>query len=186
MINSKFCFASHYCRDMEYCDKCNNSHDCFGSIGIMKNEYIIFNKKYSENEYKVIKQKIIEHMRKTREYGEFFPSGTSGFKYEETIAAEYYPEKERIVNNYKVNAELPICSKCNKNFKIISQEKEFYQRQSLSLPKFCPECRHQTRNIRAGLRILFNKNCVKCNTKIKTTHENQEVYCEKCYNQAIY
>lgn len=186
MINSKFCFASHYCRDMEYCDKCTNCHDCFGASGFMKAEYIIFNKKYSEKSFDKLKAEIIEHMKKIGEYGEFFPSDTSGFKYEETIAAEYYPEKERIVKNYKTKAELPMCIKCHKNFKIISQEKEFYQRQKLPLPKLCPECRHQARNIRAGQRILFDKNCAKCNIKIKTTHESREVYCEKCYNKAIY
>ncbi|MFA6387792.1 MAG: hypothetical protein WCW27_00815, partial [Patescibacteria group bacterium] len=62
MVNSKFCCASHYCMNMTYCDKCNNSHDCFGSIGITKGEYVILNKPYSATEYQDIKNKIIDHM----------------------------------------------------------------------------------------------------------------------------
>ena len=199
MINSKFCFASHYCRDMEYCDKCNNSHDCFGSIGILKGEYIIFNKKYSEKSFDKLRIKIIEHMsacggstvggKKTGEYGEFFPIGTSGFKYEETIANEYFPKKiinEGEMSTSHLRSDLPICTKCQKNYKIISQEKEFYNSQNLSLPKYCPECRHQVRNIRAGVRKLFVRKCHKCQKKINTPYETEVVYCEECYNKAIY
>ena len=116
MAESKFCNASHYCHHMEYSDKCNNSHDCFGSIGIMKGEYVIFNKKYSESDYIDLKEKIIKHMSKIGEYGQFFPQGTSGFKYNETVASEYFPrdEKEAAI---KTNPDLLICQDCRRNYK---------------------------------------------------------------------
>ncbi|MFH1536666.1 MAG: hypothetical protein ABID45_01615 [Patescibacteria group bacterium] len=170
MVNSKFCNASHYCRDMEYCDKCNNSHDCFGSIGILKDEFIIFNKKYSESDYIKLKQRIIEYMKKTGEYGEFFPTGTSGFKYHETVASEYYPED----NN-----------KLNKKFKIIKQEREFYKKMNLPEPEISPDKRHLNRNIRAGERKLHENKCNKCNIKLLTANKGS-VYCEECYNNEIY
>ena len=186
MINSKFCFASHYSRDMEYCDKCNNCHNCFGCDGIQKGEYVIFNKKFVEKDYFELKNKIIVHMKKTGEYGEFFPIGSSGFKYEETIAQEYYPKKQIINKENKIIPNLLVCLKCQKNFRIIQQEKDFYVQQNIPIPKICPECRHQRRNQRAGERTLYDRKCVKCDKKVNSTYEIRGVYCEECYNKEIY
>jgi hypothetical protein len=54
-------------------------------------EYCVFNKQYSKEEYETLVPKIIEHMTKTGEWGEFFPSSISPFGYNETVAQEYYP-----------------------------------------------------------------------------------------------
>lgn len=69
----------------------NGGHDLFGCVSLKKSEYCILNKKYSEEEYKTLKAKLIEHMKKTGEWGEFFPSTLSPFKYEETVANAYFP-----------------------------------------------------------------------------------------------
>lgn len=70
---------------------CFNSRELFGCIGLVNKEYCIFNKQYTKEEYAVLKGKIIEHMKKTGEWGEFFPSSLSPFGYNETVANEYYP-----------------------------------------------------------------------------------------------
>ncbi|MFH0818977.1 MAG: hypothetical protein V1898_03215 [Patescibacteria group bacterium] len=188
MINSKFCNASHYCRDMEYCDKCNNSHDCFGCIGITKGEYIILNKKYSEADYKKLQQKVISHMKEMGEYGQFFPVGTTGFKYNETVASEYYPQNNQAGENAHSRQQdsLPICSQCHINYKIIVQEREFYGKMNLEEPQICPQCRHKNRNIRAGRRTLYNRQCIKCYKDLKSCYKQEDVYCEECYQKVIY
>ncbi|MBU0732224.1 zinc-ribbon domain-containing protein [Patescibacteria group bacterium] len=189
MVESKFCNASHYCHHMEYCDKCNNSHDCFGSIGIMKGEYVILNKKYSESEYSTLKDKIIKHMIRTGEYGQFFPQGTSGFKYHETVASEYYFESghhHARHHDTRLQDSLPVCQDCKRQFKIISQEKEFYNRLDLPEPKLCPECRHKNRNLRAGERNLYDRKCADCGIKLITPYPKGQIYCDGCYNKKIY
>jgi hypothetical protein len=50
------------------------------------------NKKYSKEDYETLLPKIIDHMKKTGEWGEFFPMEISPFKYEETKAVDYFPK----------------------------------------------------------------------------------------------
>ena len=69
----------------------NGSHDCFGCCGLRQAEYSILNKKYSKEEYEQLVGKIIEHMQKTGEWGEFFPIDFSVFGYNETIANDFFP-----------------------------------------------------------------------------------------------
>lgn len=79
------------CSNICYCDSCFNSGDLFGCIGAAGKHFCILNKQYSEEEYKELTEMAISHMRKTKEWGEFFPMEISPFQYEETIAQEYYP-----------------------------------------------------------------------------------------------
>ncbi len=85
-------------RDILYClDCCFGSNNLFGCVGIKHGEYSIFNKKYPKDEYEKLVAKIIEHMQKTGEWGEFFPFYMSQFAYNETAAMDYYPlEKEEV------------------------------------------------------------------------------------------
>lgn len=87
----KFCNLVYQCDNMAYCDNCQNSSYCFGCMSLKKNEYCILNKQYKPDEYKQLVPKIIEHMKKTGEYGEFFPVELSAFGYNETKAQEFYP-----------------------------------------------------------------------------------------------
>jgi hypothetical protein len=49
------------------------------------------NKPYSAQEYETLCWKIIDHMRSTGEWWEFFPHELSPFGYNETVAQEYFP-----------------------------------------------------------------------------------------------
>lgn len=91
MTFSGYSNASHYCGDTWYSDKCNNSQSLFGCIGLNRKKFCFFNKEYSEDHYRTLKEKVIKHMKKTGEWGEYFPVGTSGFGYNETVAQEYFP-----------------------------------------------------------------------------------------------
>ena len=74
-----------------YSELCSNSHDLFGCVGLKKGEYAIFNRRYDKAEYHAMKEKIIAHMKKTSEWGEFFPARPSLFAYNETVAQDYFP-----------------------------------------------------------------------------------------------
>ncbi|MEK7572395.1 MAG: hypothetical protein AAB493_00865 [Patescibacteria group bacterium] len=97
LYNSKFCHLCYDNRDIEYSDSCQNCQNLFGCISIKKGEYMIFNKKYSKEEYLELKEKIIEHMKKTGEYGEFFPPSISPVCYNETQGNYYMPEEKETI-----------------------------------------------------------------------------------------
>lgn len=88
--------------DSYYCDMCFSTQDCFGCFGLKKGKYCILNKQYSEEEYFVLKEKIIEHMKQTKEWGEYFPSSVSPFAYNESMAQDYFPltKEEAISRGY--------------------------------------------------------------------------------------
>ncbi len=80
------------CHDIYYSKLVGkNSHHMFGCIGFKHAEYCILNKQYKREEYEELVPKIIEHMKKTDEWGEFFPAKISPYGYNETIAPIYYP-----------------------------------------------------------------------------------------------
>ena len=63
----------------------------FWLCGTKKGSYSIFNKKYSKEEYEILHARIVEHMKNTGEWGEFFPHWASPFAYNETAAQEWFP-----------------------------------------------------------------------------------------------
>src|SRR3989344_4130975 len=97
------------CSDAIYSDNCFNSHNILGCAGMKSAEYCIFNKKYSKEEYEALKTRIIERMRKTGEWGEFFPPALSPFKHNEAIAQEYFPlsKEEAVAGGFGWTDEIP-------------------------------------------------------------------------------
>lgn len=96
--NISFCNMTYDDSHIQYCDHCFNSQNLFGCIGLKKNEYCILNKRYDKKSFEELKAKIVEHMRSTGEYGEFFPTATSPFGYNETHGQIFFPlSKEEVL-----------------------------------------------------------------------------------------
>lgn len=74
-----------------YCDSCQNCNDCFGCIGLQRKRHCILNKQYSEEEYNELLPRLVEHMKKSDEWGEYFPVWLSPFAYNESVIGEYLP-----------------------------------------------------------------------------------------------
>ncbi len=90
LFNLKFCnLCWTNCSNLTYCDNCFSSQNCFGCIGLKKQTYCIFNKKYSKEEYEKLVPKIIEYMKQDGSWGEFFPEKYSPFAYNESLAYEH-------------------------------------------------------------------------------------------------
>lgn len=70
--------------DIWYSQHIFQSHDCFGCLGLKKSAYCILNKEYPLEEYTRLKERIIEHMKKTGEWGRYFPPEYSPFSYDDT------------------------------------------------------------------------------------------------------
>jgi len=93
-----FAIYSLKSQELAYVENCHSSKHLFGCSGIKHGEYCILNKQYTKEEYFKLREKIIEYMKKTGEWGEFFPAKLSHFGYNETIAQEYFPlTKEEIL-----------------------------------------------------------------------------------------
>lgn len=88
---SAFCNLTYQCDQLLYCDNCHNCSNCFGCFGLKKAKYCIFNQQYTKDEYEALVPKVIESMRKAKEYGEFFSPTISSFGYNESKANEWYP-----------------------------------------------------------------------------------------------
>ena len=98
VVNCKFCHLCYDNMNVEYSDSCQNSQNLFSCVSIKKGEYMVFNKKYSKTDYLELKEKIIEHMKKTGEYGEFFPPEIAPVYYNETQGNMYEPmTKEEVL-----------------------------------------------------------------------------------------
>ena len=118
-FNCLFCHFSYDNKNAIYCDCVHNSEYLFGCAGLNHKKYCILNKQYSKEEYEELVPKIIEHMRQTGEWGDFFPITFSPFGYNQTRAQEFYPltkeeavSKEVLWSDYrapkpKVNKVIP-------------------------------------------------------------------------------
>ncbi len=197
-----------------YCLSCvNNCNYLFGCIGMRHSKYCILNKQYSKEEYFKIREKIIEHIKKTGEWGEFFPIKMSPFAYNETVADEYFPmsQKEILAKNWKWKEEkqnfkydgpkvkipdsisettdnilkqILECDSCKKNYRLVKQELKFYQKIGLPVPSRCPNCRHAERIKLRNPRTLFERSCDKCSEQIQTTFAPDKP--EKVYCEKCY
>jgi len=196
------------CNELYYCQECNAVKDCFGCIGLHnKEEYCILNKQYSAEEYKQLKDKIIQQMEERKEFGKFFPVKDSAFVYNESIVNEYYPlTKEQALakgynwldpdprdyqpQTYQVPVDIKevkdeildqilACTKCGRNYKIIKQELNFYRQHDLPIPRECFYCRHAVRMAKRNPRKLFERQCDNCHKNIRTTYTSDRQ--EKVY-----
>lgn len=170
---SAYCTFVSSCSEAYYSDLCFNSQNIFGCVGTKRLKYCILNKEYSEEEYFKLKALIIEQMKKTNEWGKFFPKQLSPFAYNESVAQEKFPlnQESALANGYLWQEEnkkdyqkqtfiLPddlkdtsedvckailSCEMTGKNYKIIPQELEFYKKINLPIPRFCPDARYVER-----------------------------------------
>ncbi len=97
----KFCHDSGI--NLYQADYCKNSfggHKQFGCVSAKKGSFCILNKRYKEEEFLELKEKIIKHMNdmpyidklgRVYRYGEFFPTELTPHAYNETMALKFFP-----------------------------------------------------------------------------------------------
>ncbi|EKE27935.1 MAG: Caib/baif family protein [uncultured bacterium (gcode 4)] len=80
-----------------YSAHCRNwVHDCFGCVSLIHAEsYCILNKQYTREEYHELVPKIIEHMKATGEWWEFFPANISTYWYDDSVCQILKPLTEK-------------------------------------------------------------------------------------------
>jgi hypothetical protein len=195
---SAFYMAGPYNAHCYYCHMMQSCKNCFGCVGLKQQQYCILNKQYSKEDYEATVSKLIDHMQKTSEWGEFFPAALSPHGYNETVAHEYFPLKEAeakergfawklvegkdhkqqtttvpdAINDVsdEITKEILACEMCQKNYRIIPQELKFYRQMEVPLPRMCPDCRHLARfNLRSP-RKLWSRTCAECGKDMMTSY----------------
>lgn len=93
---SNYIFYGGY--NILYSSHCHeNCQNLFGCSDLNRKQYCILNKQYTKADYERLVPRIVEHMRQTEEWGEFFPISLSPFGYNESLAAEFYPASQNEV-----------------------------------------------------------------------------------------
>ncbi|MBI4225429.1 MAG: hypothetical protein HY617_03805 [Candidatus Sungbacteria bacterium] len=236
-------------RGIEYSFKCMSSNNLFGCVGLRKKSYCIFNKQYTQEEYFVLRDKIIRHMNempftdqqgRVYRYGEFFPPEFSPFAYNETLANDFFPltKEEAIRKKYvwrepetrefkttvdaqnlpdhindigdDILKEVIKCASCNKAFRLIPMELEFYRRMTLPIPRICHNCRFIERTKYRNQPKFYQRTCqcagqqsynaayqnqgahphgtAACANAFLTSYapdRKEIIYCEQCYQEEI-
>ena len=209
--------SDYFCRHilggssyMYYCCFSPHSKHCFGCIGLRHKQYCIFNVQYTKEEYEALVPKIIEHMRKSGEWGEFYPINVAYAAYNETLAQEYFPltREEALKRGYAwresdpksfvaatatvpddiasvsdtVTHEMLACNVCRKNYRIIPQELALYRQMQLPLPDRCFECRLREKRGARNPRVLWKRECMKCRKAIETAYSPERPEIVYCEN----
>lgn len=198
--------------DCFYSDLCFHGMYLFGCVGLKSKKYCILNKEYKPEEYAAMHGRIIEHMKKTLEWGQFFPVELSPFAYNETAANYYFPlnreqavaggfswkeadKKEFLPQNFelpddisetdpKVCEAILACDNCGKNYKIMPQEFNFYKKRGIAIPRKCTDCRFTSRFGSRNPRKLFERKCDKCGQNIVSSFALERP--EKIYCEECY
>lgn len=185
-----FCSNIYEGSENYYCDSLlNGSQNCFGCVSFKKDQFCILNQRYAEGEFLKLRARLIEHMKATNEWGEFFPIRYSPFAYNESEANEFYPLAQTQVqtNGWQWQEQLPgsfgketitvipdaitqvddsitqavvACARCHRNFRYIQAEVEYYKKQGISLPDQCPNCRYSRRMQRRPLYSFWHRQCM--------------------------
>ena len=112
--NIKWCIvAVEKCFNIEYSEFCStSSSNLFGCSGLKQKEYCILNKQYSKDDFFSLREKLVEHMKKTGEWGETFDPSISPFGYNETVAMDCYPmtKAEARAQGYNWRDDMPVNS----------------------------------------------------------------------------
>lgn len=186
---SLFCIYTWECNDIFYSEFCKSSNNCFGCIGLKHGNYSIFNKQFTKSEYTENIEKIINHMKETGEWGEFFPMADSPFAYNESMAALPFPmTREDILNkglrfedniqhthgkttikdlpddihdtDENILDEVLECVDCLRNYKITKNEFIFYKKWNVPIPRKCFYCRLGDRFEKRNPSKLWHRKCM--------------------------
>ena len=200
--SSMTCFFAWYGNNLYYSMDCHHNNDIFACVGLRNQKYCILNKQYSKEEYESLVAKIIEHMQKTGEWGDYFPFKISPVAYNQTVAQEYFPlTKEQAIkigSYWKDEQEIPAtqstflpppdirevnqdvcdktlqCEATRRQYKMIPQELSFYRKMKLLIPRIHPDQRHYNRLKFHNAYKLWSRKCAKCSSDIETIYSPED------------
>ncbi|MFA6533759.1 MAG: hypothetical protein WCT37_01155 [Patescibacteria group bacterium] len=212
IYNVIFSLYVFYSQQIIYSESVWSCKNLFGCSGLRNKEYCIFNKQYTEEEYNRLVPKIILHMQKTGEWGNYFPAEYSPFPYNNTVAHDYLPLTKEEATKFggawlevspkeklpptavlpdkisevpdDITKEVFACAECGRNYKIIKQELVRLRQLAMPVSDKCFYCRQAERMQKRNPRRLYDRKCDKCGAEIKTTYPPERP--EKIYCEECY
>lgn len=108
----------------------------------------------------------------------------------ETISHDELPKNPKEFSE-RLAEEILKCGTCERNYRLIPYEIEFYRSRGFSLPSECFNCRHARRMRERAPRALFDGACARCGKAIRTSYPSErqkeyKLYCESCYQQEMF
>lgn len=216
-VNCAFCGFSWNSSDIYYSYMIvNNCHDLFGCSNMKKASYCILNKQYSKEDYFEMRARIVEHMKKTGEWGQYFPMTHSPFAYNDTVAHDLYPMiksdalnkglkwHDEEVREVGSGAQVPdsiddvsdeilsvtfVCDKSGTPYRITPEELALYRRLRVPIPHFCQETRNKMRMLKRKPANSWHRKCDKCGVDVTTSYSPESpeiIYCEPCYLKGVF
>ena len=194
-----FTFLAYYCNDTYYSQECHRCSNLFGCSSMRNNQYCILNKQYTQEEYEVMAGKVIDHMRETGEWGEYFTPREAPICYNESNAQDYFPltKEDALAKGFSWHDEVPVemtgealanipekienvdkticdrvltCKDTGKKYKIIPQELAFYKQMGIPIPLKTPVARHLDRLKLRCPRKIWERPCSKCQKPMYTNY----------------
>jgi hypothetical protein len=116
--------------------------------------------------------------------------------YQITIDSSELPDDIKNITDSILNETIGCPSKgsemtqCSLGYRIHPDELIFLRRNKISLPRYCPNCRHYERLSERNPLKLWHRTCMKegCNNEFETSYAPERpeiIYCEKCYQQEV-
>lgn len=96
-----FCTMVAESHNMYYCVESKHCQDCFGCVNLYKKRYCIFNKQYTQQEYKELLPLLINSLVESGIWWEFSDTSYSPFPYNDSPAIDHFPPKYIIDHNWK-------------------------------------------------------------------------------------
>jgi hypothetical protein len=96
----KFGYNLIQCRLAQYSANCFQCENIFGCCGLVGKKYFILNKPYTPEAYEKKKQEIIDGMKISGEYGQFFPGYFATNPYNESLASFYFTLDESALKKW--------------------------------------------------------------------------------------
>lgn len=103
------CFNTVHSSNVYFSENLVSCDECIGCIGLQKKKFCILNKQYSEEEYKKIKQELIDYWKQNGTISLALPKDLSTFAYNETAAQDFYPltKEQALVSGYSWKDDMP-------------------------------------------------------------------------------
>ena len=209
-----------YCPGSNNCFGCVGLYKkqyCIFNKQYTKEEYFVLVEKIKKqmNEVPYVDQK-----GRVYGYGEFFPYDVCPVAYNESLANDFFPiKKEEVEEKGYVWREIQFrefektilakdlpdnidditdeflkevieCEICNRAFRIILPELQFYKRMKLPLPRRCHDCRFVDRFKFVNPPKFYHRKCMQegCQNEFETPYApsgKEIVYCESCFQQEV-
>ena len=192
-----FCSGSWSSSNVVYCDTVMSCLDCFGCVGLIRKQHCILNRQYSPDEYESLCARIVEHMRQSGEWGEFFPEWLAPHAYNESSGPDFYQidqeRAEELGYRWLPSADAPkqhsgvplpssifgvadditeqifACEQTGRAFRISPLELTLLRKMEICPSPYSPEARRVLRTEKRNPARLSRSSCSACGAAVETS-----------------